>query len=343
VLLLALLTPGAVVVALDRVNAAGQALLFVLAALALIPLAWLIGEATDQAARYTGPGIGGLMNASFGNFPELIIALIAVSDGLTEVVRASLAGSVIGNLLLVLGFTLLVAQPGRLDRASAFVSIGTVAVAVLVLLIPVLAATGGNPDRHALAVVSVPVAIALLAVRLVVNRWSVRRHRRLRAAADPVEAAGWSLSLAVGVLAAATLITALVTDSLVGSIGQFASGAHLSEFFVAAVIVAIVGNATEHGSAVLLASRGQLQLAAEIALASSAQVAGFLIPVVALLSWTIEPLSLGFRPVEILGMGVAVLASALVLAPPRSSRAGGALLVAAYVAVAFAFYLVGDR
>jgi len=145
------------------------------------------------------------------------------------------------------------------------------------------------------------------------------------------------------VLAAATLITAFVTDSLVGSIGQFASGAHLSEFFVAAVIVAIVGNATEHGSAVLLASRGQLQLAAEIALASSAQVAGFLIPVVALLSWTIEPLSLGFRPVEILGMGVAVLASALVLAPPRSSRAGGALLVAAYVAVAFVFYLVGDR
>jgi Ca2+:H+ antiporter len=341
--LVPLLTPGVVVVVLDRLGVADGLVLFVLAAAALIPLAWLIGEATDQAAHYTGPGIGGLLNASFGNAPELIIALVAVSDGLTEVVRASLAGSIIGNLLLVLGFTLLVAQPGRLDRTSAFVSLGTVAVAVLLLLIPTVAASGGDPDRHSLVVLSLPVAVALLAVRILVNRRSLRRNRRLQAEADPVQIDGWSLRLAVSVLAAATLVTAVVTETLVGSLDAFANGAHLSEFFVAAVIVAIIGNAAEHGSAVLLAARGELQLAAEIALASSAQVAGLLIPAVVLLSWVIEPLSLGFRAVEMVGIGGAALAAGLVLAPKRTSRAGGAVLLGAYVVLAVSFYLVGDR
>jgi Ca2+:H+ antiporter len=309
----------------------------------LLPLAWLIGEATEQAANHTGPGVGGLLNASFGNAPELIIALVAVSEGLTEVVRASLTGSIVGNLLLVLGFTLLVGRPGTLDRTSAFASLGTVAVAVLLLVVPAAAASGGDPDRNSLAVLSVPVAVALLAVRFLVNGWSLRRHRRIQAAADPAPVDGWSLRLAVGVLAAATLVTAFVSETLVGSIDAFADAAHLSGFFVAAVIVAIVGNATEHGSAILLAARGQLRLAAEIALASSAQVAGLLIPAVALLSWAIDPLALSFRAVELAGIAVAVLAAGVVMAPGRSSRFGGALLVGAYVAVAVVFYMVGDR
>jgi Ca2+:H+ antiporter len=309
----------------------------------LIPLAWLIGEATEQAARYTGPGVGGFLNASFGNAPELIIALVAVSEGLTEVVRASLTGSVSGNLLLVLGFTLLVAPPATLDRASALASLGTVAAAVVILLIPAAVASGGDPDRHSLAMLSLPVAVALLAVRIPVNRRSLRRHRRLQADADPVQPAGWSLRDAVGMLAVATVITAFVTEALVGSIDAFADAAHLSEFFVAAVIVAIVGNATEHGSAVLLAARGELRLASEIAFASAAQVAGLLIPLVAILSWAMEPLALSFRWIEIAGIGGAVLAASLVLVPNRSSRAGGALLLGAYLAIALTFYLVGDR
>jgi Ca2+:H+ antiporter len=331
------------VVVLDRLGVAGGFVLFVLAAAALIPLAWLIGEATEQAAHHTGPGIGGLLNASFGNAPELIIALVAVSEGLTEVVRASLTGSIIGNLLLVLGFTLLVATPGTLDRTSALASLGTVAAAVLLLLIPAVAASGGDPDRHSLAELSLPVAAALLGVRILVNSWSLRRHRRLQAVADPGQIAGWSLRLAVSVLAVATLITAFVSETLVGSIDAFAGAAHLSDFFVAAVIVAIVGNATEHGSAILLAARGQLRLAAEIALASSAQVAGLLIPAVALLSWAIDPLALSFRAVELVGIGGAALAAALAIAPKRSSRSAGALLLACYVTVAVAFFLIGDR
>jgi len=338
----ALLILGPLVVVLDRAGVAGNLVLFPLAAAALVPLAWLIGEATEQAARYTGAGIGGFLNASFGNAPELIIALVALSDGLTDVVRASLVGSVVGNLLLVLGFVLLVARPGRIDRTSAFVSLGTVLLAVLVLLVAAVPGFHGDPDRHSLAVLSPPLAIGLLSVRIAVNRRSLRRQRRIQAAA-PVPTGGWSLRLALVVLGAATVSTAFVTETLVGSLEDFARLAHLSEFFVAVVIVAIVGNITEHGSAVLLARRGQLRLATEIGVASASQVAGFLIPAVVILSWAIEPLALSMRPIELASMGAAVLLAGLALLPPRTSRAAGAVLVGSYAVLVVAFYLAGNR
>ena len=332
---------GPLAVVLDRVGAAGNLTLFPLAAAALVPLAWLIGEATEQAAKYTGAGVGGFLNASFGNAPELIVALVALSDGLTDVVRASLAGSVIGNLLLVLGFVMLVGERGTIDRTSAFVSLGTVLLAVILLLVPAVPGFHGNPDRHSLAVLSLPIAIGLLLARITVNRRSLRRQRRLQASEPPAD--GWSLRLALVVLAAATVSTAFVTETLVGSLEAFARQAHLSEFFVAVVIVAIVGNITEHGSAVLIARRGELRLAAEIGFASASQVAGFLIPAVAILSWAIDPLALSLRPVELLGMGGAVLVAATAVSPPRTSRAAGALLIGAYGALVVAFYFAGDR
>jgi Ca2+:H+ antiporter len=338
----ALLALGPLAVVLDRLGAVGNTELFVLAALGLVPLAWLIGEATGQAARHTGPGVGGFLNASFGNAPELIIALVAVADGLTEVVRASLAGSIVSNLLLVLGFTFLVARPGRVDRTSAFVSLGTVLFAVVVLVVPSVPGWHGDPDRRSLAWLSLPVAIVLLAVRIIVNRRLLRRAR-LRAATIPVPEEAWTMRLALVVLGLATLVTALVTETLVGSLEAFAREAHLSDFFVAAVIVAIVGNATEHGSAVLLAARGQLRLAAEISFASSSQVAGLLIPVVAIVAWAIEPLALSFRGIELAAMSGAALLAGVVLAPPRTSRAGGAVLLAAYAAFVVACFVAGDR
>jgi Ca2+:H+ antiporter len=337
-----LLVLGPLAVLLDRVGAAGNLTLFPLAAAALVPLAWLIGEATEQAAKYTGPGVGGFLNASFGNAPELIVALVALSDGLTDVVRASLAGSVIGNLLLVLGFVFLVGERGTIDRNSALVSLGTVLLAVILLLVPAVPGFRGNPDRHSLAVLSLPIAVGLLLARITVNRRSLRRQRRLQASAEP-PADGWSLRLALAVLAAATVSTAFVTETLVGSLEDFARQAHLSEFFVAVVIVAIVGNITEHGSAVLIARRGELRLAAEIGFASASQVAGFLIPAVVILSWAIDPLALSMRPIELVGMGGAVLVVAAALVPPRTSRAAGALLIGAYGALVVAFYLAGDR
>ena len=315
---------------------------FVLAAFALVPLAWLIGEATEHAAEHTGPGIGGFLNATFGNAPELIIALIAVHEGLEEVVRGSLTGSVVGNLLLVLGFSLLFGGRGELDRLSTRLSLGVIALAVMLLLIPAIPSWDGDPDRDAIVNLSVPVSIALLVVYVGITWYSLRRHARMHIASDE-EIKGWSLGLALGVLAAATVATAFVAEILVGSLETFSEEAGLSEFFVAAVIVAIVGNAAEHGGAVVVAYRGKIKLAAEIALASAAQVAVFLIPAVALLSWLIDPLALGFRVVEIAVLSGALVVATLLLWTGQSSRGRGAALIAAYVAAAAAFYIAGDR
>ena len=315
---------------------------FVLSAVALIPLAWLIGEATEHAAEHTGPGIGGFLNATFGNAPELIIALIAVHEGLTEVVRGSLTGSVVGNLLLVLGVSLVVGGRGQLDRYSSFLSFGLLAVATLLFLVPAVPGWEGDPDRHSLAVLSVPVSIVLLTIYVVVTWFSLRRHRALHVSSDD-EIDAWSLRSALGALAVATIATALVAEILVGSLEAFADKAGLSDFFVAAVVVAIVGNAAEHGGAVLVAHRGKIALAGEIALSSAAQVAVFLIPAVALLSWLLEPLALSFRPVEIAALGGSVLFTAIVLFDGRSSRVRGALLLAGYAVVVVAFLAAGDR
>jgi Ca2+:H+ antiporter len=338
-----LLALGPLVIVLDKYTEVGDLALFVLAALALIPLAWLIGEATEHAAHHTGPGIGGFLNATFGNAPELIIALIAVNSGLTEVVRGSLTGSVIGNLLLVLGFSLLFGGEGRLDRESSLTSFALVAFATVLFLIPSIPGWEGDPDRHSLAVVTVPVSIVLLLVYLVVTWYSLRRHRSLHVSDEAAMMRAWSLRFSLAVLSAATVVTAFVAETLVHTLEVFADEVGLTEFFVAAVIVAIVGNAAEHGGAVVVAYRGNIKLAAEIALASSAQVAVFLIPVVALISWLIEPLALSFREVEILAMGGSVVFAALLLAGGRSTRWRGAALIAAYVLVAIAFYAVGDR
>jgi Ca2+:H+ antiporter len=342
-ILYALLALGPLTVLVDRLTDVGDMTLFVLAAAALIPLAWLIGEATEHAAHHTGPGIGGFLNATFGNAPELIIALLALSEGLTEVVRGSLTGSVVGNLLLVLGFSLLFGGPGRLDRESSLTSFALVAFATLLFLVPAIPALEGDPDRHSLAVVSVPVSIVLLLVYLGVTWLALRRHHQMHITEEPGHFQAWPLAMALGVLAAATVITGFVAETLVHSLEVFAHDLGLSEFFVAAVIVAIVGNAAEHGGAVVVAYGGNLKLAAEIALASSAQVAVFLIPAVALLSWLIEPLALSFRPVEIGVLGASVVFTSALLFGGHSTRWRGIALILAYVLAAVAFFLAGDR
>ncbi len=316
---------------------------FVLSAVALVPLAWLIGEATEHAAHHTGPTIGGFLNATFGNAPELIIALFAINAANFEVVRGSLTGSVVGNLLLVLGFSLVFGGRGPIDRSSSFISLGLVAVAVVVFLIPAIPAFHGDPERNFIAYLSIAPAIVLLVLYVGVTFFNLRRHRVVQEEIDYDEFEGWSLARALVVLGAATVVTALIAEILVGSIDTFAESAGLSDFFVAAVIVAIVGNAAEHGGAVVVAHRGNIKLAAEIALASAAQVAVFLIPLVALLSWPIDPLSLSFRPVELGAIAGAVILTSALLAKGESTRWRGAVLIGGYAVAATAFFIAGDR
>jgi Ca2+:H+ antiporter len=333
-------------IAVDKLTGAGDVALFLLAAAALIPLAWLIGEATEHAAEHTGPGIGGFLNASFGNAPELIVALFAIGANLPVVVRGSLSGSVISNLLLVYGVTQIAGPEGaRIDRRSLLAQIGLVGAAVVALVIPTVLGYTGPPERHTVVVASVPVAVALLVLYLFVTRKNLRRHRAHEQQRDDEPSAeAWSLSAALVALGAATGATAWVSEILVHSLHAFASAVGLSEFFIAVVIVAIVGNAAEHGGAILIARAGKMPLATEIAISSSAQVGLLVIPVVTLLSLLFaHPLALSFRWTELFAMGGAAIVVAATVWDGRSHRREGTLLVAAYGAAVLGFLFGGGR
>jgi Ca2+:H+ antiporter len=319
----------------------GKTPLFVLAAISLIPLAWLIGEATEHAGEHTGPRIGGLLNASFGNAPEVIIAVIAVADNLPDVVRGSMAGSIVSNILLVLGAALILGKDNaELDRTSLLTQLGLVVVAVLLLLIPSIPGWHGDPNRHSLAVLSIGPAIALLGLYLIVTIAELRA----RPAFEVTDTSGWSLRASLAVLAVTTAATAVISEILVHSLQAFAEAANLSEFFIAVVIVAIVGNAAEHGGAVVIARRGKMKLATEIAVSSSAQVGLLVIPVVTLVSFGFaHPLSLAFRPIELVAMGASALFVAFVIRDGRARRWEGALLIAVYGGFVVWFLSAGER
>lgn len=330
-------------IAVDRLTGAGDVALFLLAAAALIPLAWLIGVATEHAAEHTGPGIGGFLNASFGNAPELIVALFAVGANLPVVVRGSLSGSVISNLLLVYGVTQVAGPDGaRIDRRSLLAQIGLVGLAVALFAVPAGLGYTGPPERHTVLLASLPVAAALLVVYAAVVGRNLRRHRQSERA-EPREGS-WSLPAAVGALAAATGLTAWVSEILVHSLHDFADAVGLSEFFIAVVIVAIVGNAAEHGGAMLIARSGKMRLATEIAISSSAQVALLVVPVVVLASLLFaHPLGLAFRWSELVAMAGAVVVVAATVRDGHSRRREGVLLVVAYAAAVVGFLLGGGR
>ncbi|HZS23888.1 MAG TPA: calcium/proton exchanger [Gaiellaceae bacterium] len=342
-ILWALLALAPVTIVVDDVLHAGEVTLFVLSCASLIPLAWLIGEATEHAAEHTGPGIGGFLNASFGNAPELIIAFFAVSDALPQVVRGSLAGSVISNLLLVYGVAQLVGPDGaELDRRSLLAQAGLCGAAVVAVLPAVVLGYTGSPERHTAVVASIPIAIVLLSLYLVVTVRNLRRHHD--AERDEPAAGTWTLPRSLVALAVATGFTAVVSETLVHSIDAFAKAIGASEFFIAAVIVAVVGNAAEHGGAIVIARAGKMKLASEIAISSSAQVALFVTPVVMLGSLLFaHALPFTFRWEEIAAMAGAVLLTLGSAASGRSRTLNGAFLVAAYVAVAIGFAVAGNR
>jgi Ca2+:H+ antiporter len=339
-----LLAPATI--AVDKLTGAGDVALFVLSAAALIPLAWLIGEATEHAAEHTGAGIGGFLNASFGNAPELIVALFAIGANLPVVVRGSLSGSVISNLLLVYGVTKMTGPEGsQIDRRSLLAQIGLVAAAVVALVIPTVLGYTGPPERHTVVVASIPVAVVLLLLYLFVTRRNLLRHRaHAQERDDGPSAEAWSLPTALVALGAATGATAWVSEILVHSLHAFASAVGLSEFFIAVVIVAIVGNAAEHGGAILIARAGKMRLATEIAISSSAQVGLLVVPVVTLLSLLFaHPLALSFRWTELFAMGGAAVLVAATVWDGRTYRREGLLLVAAYVATVLGFLFGGGR
>ena len=317
-------------------------LVFVLAALALVPLAILIGEATEHVAAHTGARIGGFLNASFGNAPELLIAIFAISDSLPNVVRGTLAGSVVSTGLLVFGIAIAYGGGGVVDRSSLLLQVFVLGVAVLLFLIPSVPGWSGDPDRHSLYLLTLPVAIVLLVLYVLI----IIRNLRGTARPEPADRAPetWSMRGGLAALAAATVATAFVSDALVGSLESFVDQLGLSQFFVASVVVALVGNAAEHGGAIVTARRGNAALAAEISISSAAQVALFVTPLIALLSGVFgRGLTLSFRPVEIAAMGLTALGVGAVILDARAKRWEGFALLAGYALAVVAFAASGDR
>jgi len=334
------LTP-AVLVARYLVHANGT-VLFVLAAAALTPLAFLIGEATENLAEHTGPGIGGFMNASFGNAPELLIGVFAIQDGLPNVVRGTIAGSVVSTALIVLGAAIAFGGGGTVDRRSLGLQVGVLLAAVCLFLVPSVPGWHGDPDRHSLYLVTLPVAVVLLLLYLGTTGLNLRQHWQSHKG-EPAEGA-WSRRTALTALTVATVATALVSNVLVESLDAFGERLGLSQFFVSAVIVALAGNAAEHGGAIVTARRGNSALAAEIAVSSATQVAVFVAPVIALFSGLVgRGLPLTFRPVEIVTMAGAALAVGAVILDGRAKRWEGFFLVTAYAVVVVLFWIAGNR
>jgi Ca2+:H+ antiporter len=320
---------------------------FLASGLAIVPLAAFMGRATDALAIRLGPQLGGLLNATFGNAAELILALIALRHGLTVLVKASLTGSIIGNALLVLGTSLLVGGlrngTQKFDRVSASLQSTLLVLAAIGLVVPsALYHLIGSGSEVQL---STEVAIVLLMAYLLSLVFSlIKGDRSEEMASGPVEKCeppAWRPWLAAGVLAGATALVALLSEFLTGAIAQGGLEAWgMSKLFVGAILVALVGNAAEHSTAVLMAYRNKVDVALHVAVGSSLQIALLVTPILVFssLAFGPQPLDLHFTILEVLAVVASVVVVALVGADGESHWMEGVLLLAVYFILALAFY-----
>jgi Ca2+:H+ antiporter len=346
-----------VAVALELAHA-GPVVVFGAAALAVIPCAAVMGEATEAIAARTGPGIGGLLNVTFGNAPELIIAFFALLEGLQEVVKASIVGSIIGNILLVMGAAMVVGgwtrQKQTFSQTAANAQSAMLTLALAALIFPAifqLIHGGGLPavgeERvdfgSDLEQLSLGVAIVLLLSYAAGLWFSLKTHRSVFnpfGEEQDEEAHHWPVRRAAIYLAVAAVAVGLMSEILVGSISEASEEIGLSEFFVGVFIVAIVGNAAEHWVAVLVAAKDKMDLAVNIAVGSSAQIALFVAPVLVLLSFVVgpEPMALVFNGYELGALLFAVLIANLVTQDGESNWFEGVQLLALYAVLGLVFY-----
>jgi Ca2+:H+ antiporter len=353
--LLALAVPLAIVF---KIADASAALIFATAAIGLIPAAAVMGRATEELAARSGPGIGGLLNVTFGNFPELIIAVIALNAGLQEVVKASLVGSIIGNILLVLGASMLAGGIGRerqtFNARAASVQSSMLFLALAAMIMPatyeLIAGGHGLPQVGGLERVNYDATVeklsAIVAVILLIAYaagliFSLVTHRSLFNPVEGDEADfAWPVRRSIGVLAAAAAVVGVMSEILVGSVEEASSAIGLSQFFVGVIVIAIVGNAAEHWVAVLVAVKNKMDLAVNIAIGSSAQIAFTVVPTLVLLSFFIgpHPMPLVFNGFELAAMIIAVLAANQVTDSGESTWFEGLQLLALYAVFGVAFY-----
>jgi Ca2+:H+ antiporter len=344
-----------IAIALELVHAASE-LVFFTSAVGVVPTAAIMGTATEELADRAGPGIGGLLNVTFGNLPELLIAFFALREGLHEVVKASIIGSVVGNVLLVLGASMFVGglrrERQQFNRTTASTQATMLILALAALTMPAvfeLVKGGGLPlpgaelvsFSHPVQELSLTVAIVLLVAYGGGLWFSLISHRDLF---NPPEDNGdghesWSVKRSVIVLAIAGLAVGLLSEILVGSIAHTAESIGLSEFFIGAVIVAVVGNAAEHWVAVYVAAKDKMDLAINIAIGSAGQVALFVGPLLVVISFFVgpEPLALVFNGFELGAVILAVIIAGHITSQGESTWFEGLMLLALYAVLVASF------
>jgi Ca2+:H+ antiporter len=320
-------------------------LTFVAAALGVVPLAGIIGEATEELALRTGPRVGGLLNATLGNAAELIITFFAIRAGLLELVKASITGSILGNLLLVMGLSILVGglRNGRqsFDRVHAGINSTMLILALIALVVPSIFSHAIEPNHAAVEYLSEGVAIAMLAVYALELIYSLTATRPIHSPAQAHGEPKWSVGKAVIVLLIATAFIGWSSEALVGVVEQVVANLGWTEFFLGIVIIPIVGNVAEHLVAVQVAAKDQMQLSLEVSLGSSLQVALFVAPVLVYVSLLMgNPMDLVFNEFELIALAAAALIAALVALDGESNWMEGAQLLVVYVILAMAFFFL---
>ena len=323
-------------------------MLFVCSSLAIIPLAGVMGKSTDDIACFCGQKVGGLLNATFGNATELIIAFVAMKEGMFDVVKASLAGSVIGNILLVLGMSMLAGgikhKTQTFNRNSINITSSMLLLSVLGLSIPAIF-THALPEESLTAQyegLSVIVAVLMLLVYVMQFVFTFVTHRTLyeESVPDEEERRDASLPRAIILLIASTVAIAVISEIFVGTVEPMAESAGLSKTFVGIILVPIIGNAAEHSSAIIMAVKDKMNASIEIALGSSLQIILFVVPVLTLLSLFFTPMSIVFTPFELVSVTGAVLIANRVASDGESNWLEGLQLVTVYLMIGAAFFFV---
>lgn len=323
---------------------------FVASALAIVPLAGLLGKATEHLTAHVGAGVGGLLNASLGNAAELIIALVALHEGLHAVVKASITGSIIGNVLVVLGGSMLAGglrhERQRFNQTAAGMGASLLLLSAVGLVVPALfhftaSSEGVVVERE----LSLEIAIVLFLIYILNLFFSLKTHRHLFAG----ESGGhhdlgeppWTVAYAIAILTIVTIAIAGVSEVLVKAIEPAAHTLGMTQVFVGVILVALVGNAAEHSTAVLVAMKNQMDLAIGIAVGSSLQIALLIAPVLVFASYLFgTPLDLVFTPFEVAAVSISVLVVGFVAMDGESHWMEGVMLLGVYLILAIAFYFL---
>jgi Ca2+:H+ antiporter len=345
--LYALLLLVPITLALEWLDAADP-VIFVVSALALVPLAAVLGRATEQVAIHTGPDVGALLNATFGNAAELIITIVALREGLLNVVKASVAGSIIGNILIVAGASALFGGlkygTQSFDPKTASTNAGLMGLAVVSLLIPAIFGFGNpshRPSERDVQHLSVGVALALILAYALYLLYTIRSNAPARAGASSETDQEMGLPVALALLIVSTLAIVVMSEILVGVIEPTAKAWGLTDLFVGVMLVPLVGNVAEHIVAVQAALRNEMDLSLGIAVGSALQIALFVAPVLVLVSHLVgDPLTLAFNQFELTALIAGVFVGLILSTDGESNWLEGAELVILYAIVGIAFYFV---